>query len=357
MDSNNNILQIEIEKIKAKLAAASLPPELKEKAESMVARLTMMAGSGYSAEYDATNRYIDWITSIPWAKSTDDILDLKHAREVMDQNHYGLQPIKNRLLEYLAVLTLNAKNPAIEHDKRSRFSHAPILFFVGLVGTGKTSLAYSIAETLGRKFVRIPFGGMGSSKQLRGQSRMLPDAEPGLIMKGLRSAGSRNVVMLLDEIDRVDEAARADIMGVLVELLDPSQNFAFMDHYVDYPFDLSNVLFIATANNTGKISTAVVDRLEPVQMPSYTDKEKIVIAQRYVLPKALKESGLPEGCLNFADDVWPSIVRPLGFDSGIRTLERTVQGITRKAARMLLEGKGQKFTVSAENVNEFLPEW
>lgn len=357
MAAQEDILKQEIAKLNEQVAKAKMPEELQEKAQSMLARLQLMSQSGYSAEYDATKRYIDWICTLPWNTESPDILDLKHAKEALDKNHYGLEPIKNRLLEYLAVLTLNMKNSAVVHDKRSRFSHAPILFFVGLVGTGKTSLAHSIAEAMGRELVRIPFGGMGDSKQLRGQSRMLPDAEPGSVIKGLKNAGKRNVVMLLDEIDRVDERARADIMGVLVELLDPGQNFAFIDHYIDYPFDLSDVLFIATANNTGKISTAVLDRLEPIQMPSYTDKEKIVIAQRYILPKALRESGLPEGCVTFTEDVWPQVVRPLGFDSGIRTLERTVQGITRKIARMLLEGKGQKFTVSAQNINEFLPEW
>lgn len=352
----NEVLEQEVKKLQERVTSAQIPPDLRKKVESMVVRLLYMSANGYSAEYDATNRYVDWITSLPWSTRSQDILDLRYAKEAFDRNHYGLEPIKNRILEYLAVLTLNEKNAA-DHEKKSRFAHAPILFFVGLVGTGKTTLAYSIAEAMGRAFVRIPFGGMGNSRQLRGQSRMLPDAEPGLVIKGLRQAGKRNVIMLLDEIDRVDEQARSDIMGVLVELLDPGQNFAFIDHYIDYPFDLSDVLFIATANNTAKISTAVLDRLEPIQMPSYTDNEKITIAKKYILPKAMKESGLPEGSVVFNDDVWPHIVRPLGFDSGIRTLERTVQGVTRKVARMLLEGKNQKFTITPENVNQFLPEW
>lgn len=352
-----NVLEQEIQKLQDRLTKAKLPEELKEKVQGMLLRLSHIAVQGYSSEYDAVNRYIDWIAALPWYEKSADSLDLAHAKQILDANHYGLTPIKDRIIEYLAVLALNMRNAANASAVENHFAHAPILFFVGLVGTGKTTLAYSIANAMGREFVRIPFGGMGDAMQLRGQSRAHPDAEPGQVIKGLRRAGKRNVVMLLDEIDRVAEEARADIMGVLVELLDPTQNVAFIDHYIDYPLNLSDVLFIATANNTGKISTAVLDRLEPIQMPSYTDTEKIVIAKNYVLPKTIKDSGLPPDSLQFSDDVWPKIVRPLGFDAGIRTLERTIAGITRKTARMMLEGKGQKFVVTAENVNEFLPQW
>jgi len=234
---------------------------------------------------------------------------------------------------------------------------APILCFVGLVGTGKTTIAYSIAESLGRKFARIPFGGMGSALDLRGQSKVHPDAEVGQIIKALRRCGVKNPVILLDEIDRVTEAARADIMGVLVELLDPEQNFAFIDHYIDYPFDLSQVLFVTTANNTKNISTAVLDRLEPIQMPSYTDEEKIKIGRDYMFPKELLNCGLTPENLTIADDVWPQIVRPLGFDAGIRTLERTLSGICRKAAKLIVEGKGESFHLTDENIKQFLPTW
>lgn len=352
-----NALDQEIKKLEGRLGQVKLPEELKEKVQGMLLRLTHMAAQGYSAEYDATNRYIDWITSLPWYDKSPDALDLAHAKVILDQNHYGLTPIKDRIIEYLAVLALNIKNSQTSKSSESHIARAPILFFVGLVGTGKTTLAYSIANTMGRQLVRIPFGGMGEAMQLRGQSRAHPDAEPGQVIKGLKRAGKRNIVLLLDEIDRVAEEARADIMGVLVELLDPTQNIAFVDHYIDFPFNLSEALFIATANNTSKISTAVLDRLEPIQMPSYTDTEKIVIAKSYVLPKAIKDSGLPPDSLQFTDDVWPKIVRPLGFDAGIRTLERTIAAIARKTARLILEGKGQKFTVTAQNVNEFLPQW
>jgi ATP-dependent Lon protease len=195
---------------------------------------------------------------------------------------------------------------------------------------------------------------MGDARSLRGQSRVFPDAEPGAIVKKLAHAASRNPVILLDELDRVTEAARADIMGVLVELLDPEQNKAFTDHYVDYPFDLSRCLFITTANNTTNISTAVLDRLEIIQMPSYNDEEKTVIAKSYLFPKVKAESGLKDTQIIIDDELWPNIIRPLGFDSGIRSLERTIQDVCRKAARQIIEGKTQSVRVTAENIKEFM---
>jgi len=184
-----------------------------------------------------------------------------------------------------------------------------------------------------------------------------PDAEPGQVIKALRRAGFQNPVILLDEIDRVGEGARGDIMGVLIELLDPEQNAAFVDHYIDYPFDLSEVLFVATCNNTTNISPAVLDRLEPIQMPSYTDDQKIIIGKDYILPKTIKACGLTQDILVIDKEVWPSIVRPLGFDAGTRTLERTINGICRKAAKMMVEEKAQSFHITSENVKEFLPTW
>ena len=195
------------------------------------------------------------------------------------------------------------------------------------------------------------------SLDLRGQARVRPDAEVGLVMKALRQAGTKNPVILLDEIDRVADATRADIMGVLVELLDPKQNYAFRDHYIDYPVDLSEVLFIATANNTTKIATAVLDRLEPIQMPSYSDSDKIAIGKQYVLPNLLKEAGLTKEQIIIDEALWPKIVRPLGFDSGIRSLERTINGIVRKAALEVVEGKTTSLTLNDSNIKAYLPQW
>ena len=184
---------------------------------------------------------------------------------------------------------------------------------------------------------------------------MHPEGEPGKVIKALVGAGSRNPVILLDEIDRITDEGRASIMGVLVEMLDPGQNFAFSDHYIDYPFDLSDVLFIATANNTRNVATAVMDRLEPIMMPSYTDNEKITIGRQFVLPKTLKEAGVSTGAITIDDEVWASIVRPLGFDAGIRTLERTINGLVRKVATMIVTGQVQTVHVTTENMKEFLP--
>jgi ATP-dependent Lon protease len=325
-----------------------MPPDLKDSVVARLMQLEVLKNSpSFLPEVDRITRYIDWVTNLPWNKKTADLLDLKRAEEVLNKNHYGLQNLKNRVLEYMSIMKITQMSGG-------DIARAPILCFVGLVGTGKTTMAVSVAETLGRQFARIPFGGMGDPLDLRGQSRMHPEAEPGKIIKALRKTQSRNPVILLDEIDRVTDEGRASIMGVLVELLDPGQNQAFIDHYVDYPFNLSEAVFIATANNTTGIATAVMDRLEPITMPSYNDDEKIVISQKYIFPKALKASGLPPDTITVDDDVWHNLVRPLGFDAGIRTLDRTVQSVIRKVARSIVEGKGQKFHITKENVKEFI---
>jgi len=338
----------EAEKLKTKLTKVTLPPELKLKAQEMVDRLNLMVQhSGYSSEYERTSQYINWITVLPWDKTSQDRLDLKLAKQVLDKYHYGMNQVKDKILEYLAVLSLTRGKQEV--------SRAPILCLVGLVGTGKTTFGPSLAEAMQRQYIRIPFGGLGSARDLRGMSRLHPDAEPGLIIKALRQAGTKNPIFLLDEIDRVTAAARADIMGVLVELLDPEQNYRFTDHYLDYPVDLQDVLFIATANNTRNIATAVLDRLEVIQMPSYTDEEKITIAKDYILPHVLKESGLSKDNLTIDDNVWPKIVRPLGFDAGIRTLERTIKNACHKLARSVVEEKTKHLHLTLDNVKNYLP--
>lgn len=349
-----NLLK-EVISLEKKVNSANLPAELQEKSLLMIQRLSRMVRLGeYSSEYERTAQYIDWIISLPWFKRSEDILDLDNAQRILDRNHYGLKDIKERILEYLAVLKLKNQNLK---NREKEIIRAPILCFVGLVGTGKTTIAYSIAEAMGRKFARIPFGGIEDPLYLRGQSRVRPDAEPGLIIKALRRTRTKNPVILLDEIDRISEQGRGNIMGVLVELLDPEQNMAFQDHFVDFPFDLSEVLFIATCNNTANISVAVMDRIEPMQMPSYTDEEKIVIGRDYVLPRIIEEMGLDKERIKIDNDVWPKIIRPLGYDAGIRTLERTIEGICRKIAKMIVLGKGKTFHISVENVKEFLNIW
>src|SRR3972149_10300782 len=321
----------------AKIAKANLPEELKERVSESIARLELLIKQqNYSAEYERLAQYIELITALPWDKHSDDHLDLVKAATILDKHHYGMQEVKTRILEYLAVMALNKDKPEIH-------KRAPILCLVGLVGTGKTSFGASVSEALGRQFIRIPFGGMGAARDLRGQSRLHPDAEPGQVVKALRRAGTNNPIIMLDEIDRVTADARGDIMGVLVELLDPEQNSQFIDHYLDYPFDLSKVLFLATANNTRNVATAVLDRLELIQMPSYSDEEKTAIAKDYVLPKVLSQAGLSADNLTIEDEIWPQIVRPLGYDAGIRTLERTIEGMVRKIAKEMIEGKGKHF--------------
>lgn len=335
---------------------AILPQDLRQNLLDRVSRLALLRSSAgfmsasYILEYESTQTYINWVTGLPWDRKTQDILDLVKAKEILDKNHYGLEPIKSRILDYLASVILNLRN-----NNKQNIQHAPILCLVGLAGTGKTTLAASIAEALGKQFERVPFGGMADSRVLRGQSRALPDAEPGQVIKKLTQAKSKNPVMLLDELDRVTENARADIMGVLIELLDPEQNFAFTDHYIDYPFDLTNIIFVATANNTNNISTAVLDRLEIIQMPSYTDEEKTVIAEKYLFPKIRRQTGLLDNQLIVQDFVWPGIIRPLGFDSGIRSLERTIDGICRRAARAIVEGRAQSVTITVDNLKDYLP--
>ncbi len=335
------------EELKIKISQANLPQEVTEKL------LSLLKLPGAGSEIESLVSYINFVLSLPFGKLSQDILDLNRAKQILDKNHYGLQSVKDRILEYLSVLILHRRNP--ERAERVE-GHAPILAFIGLVGTGKTSLAYSIAEALGRPIIRIPFGGLGDPATLRGQSRRSNAAEPGQIIKTIQSAKVSNPVILLDEIDRAATEYRVDIMGVLVELLDPAQNQAFLDHYLDFPYDLSQVLFIATANNTGNIATAVLDRLEPIMMPSYSDEEKLMIGKNYLLPKALEEAGINKNMLIIDEAAWPQILRPLGFDSGIRSLVRSLQTICRKVARKQVEGEVGPFRITGENLREYLNE-
>lgn len=339
----------ELVKLKTLVDATKLPEDLKAKADEMLARLTRMVDTGvYSAEYDRSAHYIQWITSLPWGTYTTDKLDIVAAAASMEKTHYGMKDPKDRILEYLATIKLRMDQGG------EKIVRAPAIFLVGLVGTGKTTFAYSLAETMGRKFARIPFGGLGSARDLRGKSRLFAEAEPGAIVKAIKDAGSWNPIILLDEIDRVGAEERADIMGVLVELLDPTQNNRFLDHYLDYPIDLSQVLFVATANNTTNVATAVLDRLELIQMPSYSDEEKIHISREFLLPKGMKEAGLLQNQLTISPEVWPVVARPLGYDAGIRTLQRTIAALCRRVAREIVEGKTQQVVIGVDNYKHYM---
>jgi len=353
VDTKNLTPESAILKLVEKSKSVQLPPDLTEKLNELFSQLEINSQSvdTFWQYYQSISKYVDWIISLPWYKESKDILDLQYAREKLDEGHYGLQAVKDRILEYIAVLALQKnRNP----DQKMR---APILLFVGLVGTGKTTMAKSISSVLGRELIRIPFGGLGDPLYLRGQSRLHTEAEPGAIIRGLTSAKTRNPVILLDEIDRVADDALNTIMGVLVELLDPEQNDRFSDHYIDFPFDLSQAFFVATCNNTTRIATAVMDRLEPIQMPSYNDEEKIGIGRDYLLPRALKDSGITNKELIIADNVWLNVVRPLGFDAGVRTLKRNIEGLCRKVAMLILSGKETSVTIDENNIKFYIPQW
>jgi len=329
-----------------------LPPLLRDKLERMVKRLNRMAQLGhYSSEFDILSRYIEIVAQIPWDQRTEDTLDLAQTKQLLDSTHYGMDGVKELISEYLATLLL------IKERGGDMFAKTPVLLFVGLQGVGKTTLARSISEALGRKFVRIAMGGIGSTLELRGRSKSYPEAEPGQIVKALMSSQVKNPVILLDEIDKAsgEKGLLSDIMAILLEILDPKQNHEFRDHYVDFPIDLSEVMFICSANNTGTISTALMDRMEIIKMPAYSDDEKIVIARNYLLPQIFEKSGLQEGELVINDDLWPGIVRPFGYDTGIRSLSRTLESICRKVAKQIVEGSAQKVHLTEENLKNYLP--
>ena len=336
-----------IQALKQALAAKNLPSFVSAKIQTEIERAELVFKSqNYSLEVDRILGYIDLLMTFPWTQESPDILDLNRAREILDRNHFGLDSVKERVLEYLAILILN--------KRKNMPSHSLSLLFLGLVGSGKTSLAYSIAEALGRELIRIPFGGLAGAHQLRGESRLKIEAQPGLIVEALLRSKVKNPIILLDELDRVATEVRSDVMGVLVELLDPEQNQAFSDYYFELPIDLSEVIFIATANNTNNVSTAVLDRLETVEIPFYSDEQKVMIAKQYLLPKSLKESGLDPNTIAITETLWPEIVRPLGFDGGIRSLKRTIDNLVRKVAKQVVEGKIVSIVIDNTNLPSYI---
>lgn len=352
MSDYKQVLIQEIQDLRSTVQAASIPEPMREKVNKDIIALERSVELGsYDEKHEKVSRYINWVIKVPWNTLSEDTLDIQKTKEVFEKHHYGMQDVKDRFLEYVSVLNLRKQNYAAEEFR------APVLLLLGLVGTGKTTFAYSLAEALNRKLVRIPFGGMGSASELRGNSRLLLGSEPGRVVKGICEAGVRNPVILLDEIDRVAKEANRDIMGVLVELLDPAQNHSFVDSYIDYPIDLSQAIFLATANNTNDIATAVIDRLEKISMPSYTDYEKIMIARKYILPGLLKDAGLRPEQLHIAEELWPKMTRPLGYDMGIRSLQRTLESLVRKSARIIVEKGYPEVHITPENSKIFLPQY
>ena len=350
-----NFIFDELDALSSKIdSTKGLPEPLKERIYQMLRRLDRMAKLGhYAAEFDTLARYIEVIASIPWEAATEDNLDINRAKEILDSNHYGMPMVKERILEYLATMTL------IKRKGENAIAKSPVLLLVGLQGVGKTTLAKSVADTLGRDFVRISVGAIGSTLELRGTSKTFPGAEPGQIVKALIKTEVRNPLILLDEIEKASgqKGLLSDIMAVLLEILDPNQNPDFRDHYVDYPVDLSQVLFICSANNTGTLSAALLDRMEIVKMPSYTNQEKAVIAREYLLPKVRENSGLKPEELDIDPNLWPEIVNPFGYDSGIRSLGRIMESMCRKVAKQIVTGEVSSVYVTKENLKFYMPSW
>ncbi|NBO22271.1 AAA family ATPase [bacterium] len=355
VDNKTDLIFDELKQIQQKIdSCQGLPDDLKQKANQMLQRVSRMAKLGsYSTEFEILSKYVDYIVQIPWVARSESVVDVEFAKKVLDEHHYGIVDVKERIVEYLSAMKL------IQQREPDAESKSPVILFVGLQGIGKTTISISIAEALQRKFVRIAMGGLGSVTEIRGKSRVYPEAEPGQIVKAMIKAGVRNPVILLDEIDKTSgsEGLRFDFMAVLLEILDPAQNIAFRDQYLDYPLDLSEVMFICSANYTNTISAALLDRLEVIKMSAYTDQEKIEIARTYLLPKILKSNGLKPEELTVQEDLWINIARPFGFDAGIRTLQRTLEGIVRKVAREIVEGKSTTVRLTNENIKLYLPKY
>ena len=373
-DSSKDDVIAEIEELQAQVDQAKLPEELRTRANRSIERLRRMAKRGsYTGEFETIEKYIYWITRIPWGKGTKDNLDIANAKRELDSTHYGMDTVKNLVLDYLAVMQLQLQQKAAQEGGvpgsgeelstevemailRGSSANAPVMLFVGLQGVGKTSIAKSIANSMGRSFQRIAIGAIGSVQALRGQSKAFLDAEPGGVIKALVRSQSMNPVILLDEIDKAsgNSGLLNDIMAALLEILDPEQNATFMDHYIDHPVDLSPVFFICTANNLGSLSAALLDRMEIIRFTSYSDDEKSVIAKQYSMKKVLANAGLPEGTLIIDEEVWPILVRPVGYDAGLRQLERNLATMVRAAARKIVEGTNPPIRITVENVREFV---
>lgn len=362
--NNQDSFLSDIALIENKLNSVKIPGELFDTTMRSINRLKKMANSGtFSAEFESIDKYVDWIVSIPWGKLAPDNLDIVNAKKLMDSTHYGMDTVKDIILNYLSVMKLQidqgVKTQGVTENSailRGNSANAPVMLFVGLQGVGKTSIAKSIAQAMGRKLVRISLGAIGSVQIIRGQSKVFADAEPGQIAKALIRSGTMNPLILLDEIDKVSGQGGLlnDVMASLLEILDPEQNSHFLDHYIDYPLDLSQVFFICTANNLGGLSAALLDRMEVIRFTSYTDEEKTVIAKNYSLPKVLKNTGIRPEQLVLDEAIWPILVRPVGFDAGLRQLERNIATMVRSVARMIVEGKPTPVNITPENIRQFV---
>jgi ATP-dependent Lon protease len=330
----------EIEELAEKIDAAGMPDGVKKEALRELDRLSKMPVA--AAEYTVARTYLDWLVALPWSKRTDEVIDLPHTKSVLDADHSGLEKAKDRILEYLAVRKLN---PSVK---------GPILCFVGPPGVGKTSLARSIAESLGRKFVRVSLGGMRDEAEIRGHRRTYIGALPGQVIQGLRRAESRNPVFILDEIDKLGSDFRGDPASALLEVLDPEQNNTFRDHYLDVPFDLSEVLFITTANVLDPVPPALKDRMEVLEIAGYTEEEKLRIAMEHLVDKQVKNHGLKPEYIWFTPDALRQVIRGFTREAGVRNLEREIGAICRKTARRRAEGDESAVEVTPALVTDML---
>jgi len=330
----------ELDEFRDKLKKAKMPPDVEKEANKQLDRLEMMHPD--AAEAALIRTYLEWLVDLPWAKQTKDTLDIEKARKVLDTDHYNLEKVKERILEYLAVRKLQPK------------TKGPILCFVGPPGVGKTSLGRSIAKAMGRNFVRISLGGIKDEAEIRGHRRTYVGALPGRIIQGIKQAGTNNPVFMMDEIDKIGMDFRGDPSSALLEVLDPEQNYAFSDHYLNLPFDLSKVMFITTANMTDPIPEPLLDRMELLNLPGYTEEEKLEIARKFIVPRQVKEHGLTKKHLTFQDDSIKKIISQYTREAGLRNLEREIASICRKVAKRVASGKSTQTAVSPKTVQELL---
>jgi len=330
----------EIENLKKAIEKIGMPKDVKKEALKQLSRLESMHPD--SSEATVIRTYLDWMTELPWKKQSKDRLDVKAAKVILDEDHFDLEKVKERILEYLSVRQLNPK------------MKGPILCFVGPPGVGKTSLGRSIARSLGRKFHRLSLGGMRDEAEIRGHRRTYIGAMPGRIIQGLKSCGTRNPVIMLDEVDKLGTDFRGDPSSALLEVLDPEQNFSFTDHYLNVPFDLSGVMFICTANTLDTIPGPLLDRMEVIRLTGYTEQDKVKIARRFVMPRQIKDNGLKATDIKLNDEVLAQIVREYTREAGLRNLEREIGSVCRKLARKKAEGEKGPFTVTDKNLHKYL---